>query len=74
MFFLVFCCAIADLGIYCSIMKLYRNYSVATIPQDVLAHIVSKSRDTQAKIPLPQAISNGFLLVTVKVLNSYTLS
>ena len=25
----------------------------------------------QAKIPLPQAIFNGFLLVTVKVLNSY---
>ncbi len=25
----------------------------------------------QAKIPLPQAIFNGFLRVTVKVLNSY---
>ena len=25
----------------------------------------------QAKIPLPKAIFNGFLLVTVRVLNSY---
>ena len=47
------------------------NYSIATIPRGVLAHIVPKSRDIQAKIPLPQAIFNGFLLVTVKVLNSY---
>ena len=30
-----------------------------------------KSRDIQAKIPLPKAIFIGFLLVTVKVLNSY---
>ncbi|WP_273419889.1 hypothetical protein [Clostridium sp. AF02-29] len=27
----------------------------------------------QAKIPLPQAIFNGFLRVTVKVLNSYDI-
>ena len=30
-----------------------------------------KSREFQAKIPSPKAIFIGFLLVTVKVLNSY---
>ena len=32
-----------------------------------------KSRELQAKIPSPKAIFIGFLLVTVKVLNSYDL-
>ena len=32
-----------------------------------------KSREFQAKIPSPKAIFIGFLLVTVKVLNSYEL-
>ena len=36
-----------------------------------MAHNVPKSRDIQAKIPLPKAIFVGFLLVTVNVLNSY---
>jgi hypothetical protein len=30
-----------------------------------------KSRDIQAKMPSPKVILNAFLLVTVKVLNSY---
>ena len=30
-----------------------------------------KSRDIRAKMPSPKVISNAFLLVTVKVLNSY---
>ena len=30
-----------------------------------------KSRDIRAKMPAPKVISNAFLLVTVKVLNSY---
>ena len=30
-----------------------------------------KFRDIQAKMPAPKVISNAFLLVTVKVLNSY---
>ena len=32
-----------------------------------------KSREFQAKIPSPTAIFIGFLLVTVKVLNSYKI-
>ena len=32
---------------------------------------MSKSRDIQAKMPSPKVILNAFLLVTVKVLNSY---
>jgi len=31
----------------------------------------NQSQDIQAKIPALEAIFNGFLLVTVKVLNSY---
>ena len=30
-----------------------------------------KSRDIRAKMPSPKVILNAFLLVTVKVLNSY---
>ena len=30
-----------------------------------------KSQDIQAKMPSPKVILNAFLLVTVKVLNSY---
>jgi len=33
----------------------------------------NQSQDIQAKIPALEAIFNGFLLVTVKVLNSYEL-
>ena len=33
-----------------------------------------KSRDIQAKMPSPKVILNAFLLVTVKVLNSYKSS
>ena len=32
-----------------------------------------KSREVHAKIPSPKAIFVGFLLVTVKILNSYEL-
>ena len=35
---------------------------------------MSKSRDIQAKMPSPKVILNAFLLVTVKVLNSYRIS
>ena len=33
-----------------------------------------KSRDMQVKIPSPKAIFHGFLLVTVRVLNSYNIT
>ena len=32
-----------------------------------------KSRDIRAKMPSPKVILNAFLLVTVKVLNSYKI-
>lgn len=34
---------------------------------------MSKSRDIQVKMPSPKVIWNAFWLVTVKVLNSYTV-
>ena len=47
------------------------NYSVVYYPARCWIANASQSRDIQAKIPLPKAIFHGFLIVTVKELNSY---
>ncbi len=47
---------------------MYGNCSVG-----LRIHCASENMGLQAKILLPKAIFNGFLLVTVRVLNSYNV-
>ena len=56
---------------FLTFLETFCNYSNAHCSARCWLINASQSRDIQAKIPSPEAM--GFLLVTVKVLNSYEL-
>ena len=59
----------------CFVFYTDNEAAIVTIQQplsrEVFWHIYAKSRDIQAKMPSPKVILNAFLLVTMRVLNSY---
>ena len=57
--------------VFVVVLLMYGNYSVADYHARCFGINMPKSRDIQAKMPSPKVILNAFLLVTVKLLNSY---
>ena len=62
-----------SVGLFHKISIFCSNYSAVHYPARCWLAVASQSRNIQAKIPSPKAIFNGFLPVTVRVLNSYVL-